>query len=98
MLCVLCVCYLLLWRNYLCSVDSAVVFFLMIRRPPRSTRTDTLFPDTTLCRSHSRWSSRRSIGLGTGGISPPSVITGTGRGLRLPPTASQPEQIGRAHV
>src|SRR3546814_15847760 len=27
------------------------VFFLMIRRPPRSTRTDTLFPYTTLCRS-----------------------------------------------
>src|SRR3546814_14962035 len=27
------------------------VFFLMIRRPPRSTRTDTLFPDTTLFRS-----------------------------------------------
>src|SRR3546814_14996661 len=23
----------------------------MLRRPPRSTRTDTLFPDTTLCRS-----------------------------------------------
>src|SRR3546814_14563833 len=29
-------------------------FFLMIRRPPRSTRTDTLFPYTTLFRS---WSS-----------------------------------------
>src|SRR3546814_20812178 len=27
------------------------LFFLMIRRPPRSTRTDTLFPDTTLFRS-----------------------------------------------
>src|SRR3546814_9575065 len=27
------------------------IFFLMIRRPPRSTRTDTLFPDTTLFRS-----------------------------------------------
>src|SRR3546814_18374784 len=26
--------------------------FLMIRRPPRSTRTDTLFPYTTLFRSH----------------------------------------------
>src|SRR3546814_10042300 len=26
-------------------------FFLMIRRPPRSTRTDTLFPYTTLFRS-----------------------------------------------
>src|SRR3546814_11514322 len=28
-----------------------VCVFLMIRRPPRSTRTDTLFPYTTLCRS-----------------------------------------------
>src|SRR3546814_15684330 len=28
--------------------------FLMIRRPPRSTRTDTLFPYTTLFRSHDR--------------------------------------------
>src|SRR3546814_15358796 len=28
------------------------LFFLMIRRPPRSTRTDTLFPYTTLFRSH----------------------------------------------
>src|SRR3546814_3714485 len=27
------------------------VYFLMIRRPPRSTRTDTLFPYTTLFRS-----------------------------------------------
>src|SRR3546814_13338204 len=29
-------------------------FFLMIRRPPRSTRTDTLFPYTTLFRSNER--------------------------------------------
>src|SRR3546814_4878505 len=28
-----------------------MVFFLMIRLPPRSTRTDTLFPYTTLFRS-----------------------------------------------
>src|SRR3546814_13002987 len=28
-----------------------LMFFLMIRRPPRSTRTDTLFPYTTLFRS-----------------------------------------------
>src|SRR3546814_8483614 len=37
---------------------SFLVFvFLMIRRPPRSTRTDTLFPYTTLFRSHRerRW-------------------------------------------
>src|SRR3546814_4070620 len=30
---------------------SFIIFFLMIRRPPRSTRTDTLFPYTTLFRS-----------------------------------------------
>src|SRR3546814_14386646 len=33
---------------YLCLL---LLFFLMIRRPPRSTRTDTLFPYTTLFRS-----------------------------------------------
>src|SRR3546814_16720728 len=32
-------------------VSCLVCFFLMIRRPPRSTRTDTLFPHTTLFRS-----------------------------------------------
>src|SRR3546814_3702608 len=32
------------------------IFFLMIRRPPRSTRTDTLFPYTTLFRSRPRFS------------------------------------------
>src|SRR3546814_16781534 len=38
---------------YSCVVRLLVVFFffLMIRRPPRSTRTDTLFPYTTLFRS-----------------------------------------------
>src|SRR3546814_18566496 len=30
---------------------DSLVLFLMLRRPPRSTRTDTLFPYTTLCRS-----------------------------------------------
>src|SRR3546814_5402214 len=32
-------------------LESLCFFFLMIRRPPRSTRTDTLFPYTTLFRS-----------------------------------------------
>src|SRR3546814_20294011 len=35
----------------LISFLSSCLFFLMIRRPPRSTRTDTLFPYTTLFRS-----------------------------------------------
>src|SRR3546814_16368758 len=33
------------------SLFTYLFFFLMIRRPPRSTRTDTLFPYTTLFRS-----------------------------------------------
>src|SRR3546814_14868092 len=40
-----CVHCSLIRLSYLCF------FFLMIRRPPRSTRTDTLFPYTTLFRS-----------------------------------------------
>src|SRR3546814_14973589 len=53
-LCVVCsyafsVCvWLLLVIAVLCFFSF---FFLMIRRPPRSTRTDTLFPYTTLFRS-----------------------------------------------
>src|SRR3546814_2426400 len=35
-------------------IISLLFFFLMIRRPPRSTRTDTLFPYTTLFRSFRR--------------------------------------------
>src|SRR3546814_19212110 len=34
-----------------CCASLCCVFFLMRRRPPRSTRTDTLFPYTTLFRS-----------------------------------------------
>src|SRR3546814_12903435 len=39
--------------GYLIVIVSVLIdlCFLMIRRPPRSTRTDTLFPDTTLFRS-----------------------------------------------
>src|SRR3546814_16087483 len=41
------------------------IFFLVIRRPPRSTRTDTLFPYTTLFRSLARLSGvKGSVGLG----------------------------------
>src|SRR3546814_18314976 len=47
----------------LCVLAVSIIslfFFLMIRRPPRSTRTDTLFPYTTLFRSGCR--SRRPGG------------------------------------
>src|SRR3546814_7868854 len=38
-------------RAMMCFVRVDFVCFSMIRRPPRSTRTDTLFPYTTLFRS-----------------------------------------------
>src|SRR3546814_18509351 len=50
MFCLYVCVFCLTW--FLCVVSF--VFFLMIRRPPRSTRTDTLFPYTTLFRSMAR--------------------------------------------
>src|SRR3546814_17442174 len=48
-----------------------VFVFLMIQRPPRSTRTDTLFPYTTLFRSRAMvaW-----IARATSGVVVPSVM------------------------
>src|SRR3546814_14935288 len=40
---------------HLSVVLLCFVFVLMIRRPPRSTRTDTLFPYTTLFRSQTEF-------------------------------------------
>src|SRR5262245_62222865 len=45
--------------SYLVYLCFSVFFFLMIRRPPRS----TLFPYTTLFRSHRRCCDRRGRGL-----------------------------------
>src|SRR3546814_5807939 len=45
---------------WVCVMCLITLFFLSIRRPPRSTRTDTLFPYTTLFRSP-----RSSSGLRT---------------------------------
>src|SRR3546814_20994229 len=53
-----------------CSLS--IFFFLMIRRPPRSTRTDSLFPYTTLFRSFTPNHS-----------SSPSFATDVGSGLQL---------------
>src|SRR3546814_19067376 len=52
-------------EDFLVDTDGiffvCVFFFLMIRLPPRSTRTDTLFPYTTLFRSHGREPQHRGI-------------------------------------
>src|SRR3546814_16180482 len=64
-------------------------FFLMIRLPPRSTRTDTLFPYTTLFRS--RGSGAGGLALretGSGGLIP----RGAGSGGRRAGTARRSEE------
>src|SRR3546814_13594057 len=52
-------------------------FFLMIRRPPRSTRTDTLFPYTTLFRSREKppdnATTRSTRGWSTSGSNRPAL-------------------------
>src|SRR3546814_10834836 len=63
----LCVLLTSCTRFILFCVFVCSVFFLMIRRPPRSTRTDTLFPYTTLFRSageHADMGDRRGDGGG----------------------------------
>src|SRR3546814_5681620 len=47
----------------------------MIRRPPRSTRTDTLFPYTTLFRSKSGITLLRSRGASYAGSAEPGAIS-----------------------
>src|SRR3546814_15511004 len=58
---------LLLILCCLLSIDMISIFclffFLMIRRPPRSTRTDTLFPCTTLFRSIAARQTRLALAL-----------------------------------
>src|SRR3546814_3662731 len=53
--------------------------FLLIRRPPRSTRTDTLFPYTTLVRSHAG---------GGAGPAPPAAPPPAPAGARPAPGAA----------
>src|SRR3546814_17591806 len=55
---------IVLYSIYFIRLFSTLLFFfffLMIRRPPRSTRTDTLFPYTTLFRSRLRVGDRDAV-------------------------------------
>src|SRR3546814_12801716 len=87
------------------------VFFLMIRRQPRSTRTDTLVPYTTLFRSvtfhegyvTSKEAKRleRGLGLGSGPKVPRPEVTGTMQNyidLHRHAAVRAALKIGRAHV
>src|SRR3546814_14320591 len=93
--------------------DNFYVFFLRIRRPPRATRTDTLFPYTTLFRSwrHQcaaaarRRDRRRDHGTGGRGDRQPRQVRqgrqeegGTQEGRTEGKESDGTQEIGRAHV
>src|SRR3546814_19521088 len=67
----------------MCFYLSLCFFFLMIRRPPRSTRTDTLFPYTTLFRSRQR-DLCEGCAMGRGAVAPvPAAGVGDRRRAHL---------------
>src|SRR3546814_10880970 len=63
-MCTCCTLFITYMRR-MCILMYLLFFFLMIRRPPRSTRTDTLFPYTTLFRSPGEWLAERRARLDT---------------------------------
>src|SRR3546814_4935779 len=64
----------------------------MIRRPPRSTRTDTLFPYTTLFRSLRTAERRNASAAALGSANP---YQGRGSARRLHARSSFPHGVGR---
>src|SRR3546814_10102728 len=83
--------------------------FLMIRRPPVSTLTDTLFPDTTLvqavrrsgaacrCADHRHPASARALCAGAGGTSCPPCATPRRGGRRGPATGAGDDPCRAGH-
>src|SRR3546814_13999738 len=97
---VLCVLYVVLLAfGY--HIVHLVFFFLMIRRPPISTRTDTLCPYTTLFRSGARGRYRHEGATVPRKTTRKVVVTTGAVGLcKAPPRypGAPRAQIGRAHV
>src|SRR3546814_4424207 len=73
-------------------------FFLIIRRPPRSTRTDTLFPYTSLFRSQSANPRHRSAPPQSGGYHrksrpmPKAAAPGSRSSIPAPTASAQRRQ------
>src|SRR3546814_5307585 len=75
-----------------------VVFFLMIRRPPRSTRTDTLFPYTTLFRSWGHRTRARGGRGRTGQCPQARLLRGGGRPHAMYGDRAMAEQRSEEHT
>src|SRR3546814_11680607 len=93
---------------YRSTVYYYIVIFLMIRLPPRSTRTDTLFTYTTLFRSAPsvpptlRLQGRKICKFGIASCGPLRVVESRTRGqismLHCRTMTVMLPKIGRAHV
>src|SRR3546814_19528925 len=81
-----------------CDVYCVFFFLLMIRRPPRSTRTDTLYPYTTLFRS--AWLRERGATPLFDRVEADNADPAALRHWQhhLGRLAGRADQIGRAHV
>src|SRR3546814_20875128 len=93
------------------SILRCCFFFLMIRRPPRSTRTDTLFPYTTLFRSRLMPPPTANLpggydfaqrawfdGIGAVGTVLGKVSRAPGRGAATPSVRSEERRVGKECV
>src|SRR3546814_5949414 len=60
----------------------------MIRRPPRSTRTDTLFPYTTLFRSATDWTTASATRISTSPVGRLGFTASGARATTLPVTVT----------
>src|SRR3546814_15302192 len=104
----------MLWRlcvvelvSYVMSLlEDLFFFFLMIRRPPRSTPTDTLFPYTTLFRSYMLVMAEWARGIMTLQAGTADLLDGVPwiykihlvAGMSIFLITPFTRQIGRAHV
>src|SRR3546814_12992536 len=73
-----------------------MIFFLMIRRPPRSTRTDTLFPYTTLFRSPSASASPQTDPQDIDTSKQNTVVDESGQPILIGPAALTGDEVGDA--
>src|SRR3546814_2322991 len=92
--CTGCLCRFFVFSLLSESLSILSFFFLMIRRPPRSTRTDTLFPYTTLFRS-----GRGDLEKGDrpAGIDPLAALQQRDQLLVADQLAGQPDTLVEAH-
>src|SRR3546814_11666141 len=79
-ICIVIVFFSFLLDAFFYLLFLSLFFFLMIRRPPRSTRTDTLFPYTTLFRSSPRGPARPPHGRWDRARGPASPLPPSRRG------------------